>query len=70
MPVLVNGADFSSQIKQVDIVQRGDEYLLSATIDYQLSEKAKTALQNGVPLYWQLLIKLIYGIIELLIKIY
>ena len=57
MPVLVNGADFSSQIKQVDIVQRGDEYLLSATIDYQLSEKAKTALQNGVPLYWQLLIK-------------
>ena len=31
--------------------------LLSADIDYQLSARAMEALQNGVPLYWDIHIK-------------
>ena len=54
---LVSGAEFSAEIKQGDIAKRSDEYFLSVNIDYHLSEKAKTALQNGVPLYWNLLVK-------------
>jgi len=36
----------------------GDSYVLSADIDYQLSARAKEALQNGVPLFWVVQIKL------------
>jgi Domain of unknown function (DUF4390) len=30
----------------------GEDYVLTADIDYQLSEKAIEALDNGVPLFW------------------
>jgi Domain of unknown function (DUF4390) len=30
----------------------GEDYVLTANIDYQLSEKAIEALDNGVPLFW------------------
>jgi len=33
--------------------------VLSADIVYQLSEKAKEALQNGVPLFWNIQVKML-----------
>ncbi len=36
---------------------RGDNYVLFAELDYQLSEKAKEALENGVSLFWTLHVK-------------
>jgi hypothetical protein len=38
---------------------QGDSYLLSADIVYQLSEEAKDALQNGVPLFWDIQVKML-----------
>jgi hypothetical protein len=41
-------ADFT--IRNVQIGQRNEQFLVSLQIDYQLSETAQEALQNGVPL--------------------
>ena len=49
--------EFTAQVKQAEITLQGDSYVLSADIVYQLSEKAKDALQNGVPLFWDLQVK-------------
>lgn len=56
---LLSGAIFATDVKQVQTSLHGDNYLLSADIDYQLTEKAKEALENGVPLYWELQIKVL-----------
>ncbi len=48
---------FSAEVKQADVVLQDDEYVLSAQINYHLSQKAKSALQSGVPLYWDLQVK-------------
>jgi hypothetical protein len=58
----INGAasvaeGFGVQVKNAGIALQGDSYLLSADIDYRLSARAKEALQNGVPLYWDIHIK-------------
>jgi hypothetical protein len=45
-------------VKNAEIALQGDSYVLSADIDYQLSARAKEALQNGVPLFWVLQVKL------------
>lgn len=58
LPLWAYGAEFSAEVKQAEVILKGDEYVLSATIDYPLSEKAKSALQNGVPLYWRLQVKI------------
>ena len=50
--------EFSSEVKQAELTLQGDSYVLSADIVYQLSEKAKEALQNGVPLFWDIQIKI------------
>jgi hypothetical protein len=50
--------EFSSEVKQAELTLQGDSYLLSADIAYQLSEKAKEALQNGVPLFWDIQVKI------------
>ncbi len=51
--------DFAAKVTRAGINLQGDSYLLSAEIDYQLSEKAKDALQNGVPLFWSIQIRLL-----------
>jgi hypothetical protein len=49
--------EFAAEVKQAEITLQGDSYVLSADIVYQLSEKAKDALQNGVPLFWTIQVK-------------
>ena len=50
--------EFAAEVRQAEITLQGDSYVLSADIVYQLSEKARDALQNGVPLFWNLQVKL------------
>lgn len=45
---------YASEIKQVQISLQDNHYTLSTEIDYQLTEKAKEALENGVTLFWTL----------------
>ncbi len=52
------GAEFSAEVSQLESVHQGDSYALSAGVIYHLSDKAKRALQNGVPLFWDLHFKI------------
>jgi len=49
---------FSASIANVRLELIGDVYSLSADIDYRLSDTAKEALSNGVPLFWNIAIKI------------
>jgi Domain of unknown function (DUF4390) len=40
------------KVKSAEIALLDDDYVLTADIDYQLSEKVIEALNNGVSLYW------------------
>lgn len=51
--------EFAAEVKQAKITLQSDSYVLSADIVYQLSEKAKEALQNGVPLFWDIQVKML-----------
>ena len=51
--------DFASKVTQAGISLQGDSYVLSADMDFQLSDQAKDALQNGVPLFWSIQIRLL-----------
>ncbi|MCU7891824.1 MAG: DUF4390 domain-containing protein [Candidatus Thiodiazotropha sp. (ex Ustalcina ferruginea)] len=44
------GEAASFAVKDVQITHTGNDYLLNARIDYQLSDQAHEALSNGVPL--------------------
>ncbi|MGZ4978838.1 MAG: DUF4390 domain-containing protein [Methylobacter sp.] len=57
MPALSYADKFGVEVKNAEITLQGDSYVLSADIDYQLSARAKEALQNGVPLFWDIRIK-------------
>ena len=57
LPALVYADTFSVKVKNAGVTLQGDSYVLSANMDYQLSMKAKEALQNGVPLFWDIHIK-------------
>jgi hypothetical protein len=48
---------FGVEVKNAEVTSQGDSYVLSADIDYRLSTRAKDALENGVPLYWDIHIK-------------
>lgn len=48
---------FATEVKQAQMSLQGERYVLSADLDYQISDQAKEALQNGVPLFWTLHIK-------------
>lgn len=49
--------NYHAQVLQVDISRQQNEYFLTADFAYQLSPQANEALQNGVPLFWCLKIK-------------
>jgi Domain of unknown function (DUF4390) len=51
--------EFAAKVKQAEITLQGNSYALSADIVYQLSDKAMEALQNGVPLFWDLQVKML-----------
>lgn len=57
-PIPIRAEDFATTVKSVQIETQGNSYNLSADIAFQLSEKAKEALQNGVPLFWNIRIKI------------
>ena len=64
LPVLLlcptpgNTADFTARIKTADLQETTATYSLQAQIDYQLSPEAKEALHKGVPLAWDVLVKI------------
>ena len=58
LPVSCFASISSVEVKNAEITLQGDSYVLSADIDYQLSARAKEALQNGIPLFWVLQVKL------------
>ncbi len=47
-------------VELVDLSLEGSRYLLSANIDYRLTNIALEALQKGIPLYWDVRIKLVH----------
>ena len=51
--------EFAAEVKQAKITLQSNSYVLSADIVYQLSEKAKEALQNGVLLFWNIQVKML-----------
>ena len=58
LPFSGYAGEFAAEVKQAEITLQGDIYVLSADIVYQLSDKAKEALQNGVPLFWDIQVRL------------
>ncbi|WAK01672.1 DUF4390 domain-containing protein [Methylobacter sp. YRD-M1] len=56
-PVSVHADEFSASIKKAELTLWEKSYVLSADIDYQLGDRAKDALQNGIPLFWTVLVK-------------
>lgn len=58
LPFSGYAGEFTAEVKQAGITLQGDSYELSADIVYQLSEKAMDALQNGVPLFWDIQVKI------------
>jgi hypothetical protein len=58
-PFSVYAGEFNAKVKNAEITLKGGNFVLSADIVYQLSDKAKDALQNGVPLYWNIHIKML-----------
>ncbi|MGZ8175166.1 MULTISPECIES: DUF4390 domain-containing protein [Methylobacter] len=57
LPALSYADTFGVEVKNAEIAKQGNSYVLSADMDYRLSARAKEALQNGVPLYWDIHIK-------------
>ncbi|MGZ5029597.1 MAG: DUF4390 domain-containing protein [Methylobacter sp.] len=58
LPVLSYADTFGVEVKNAEISVQGDSYVLSADVEYRLSARALEALQNGVPLYWDIRIKI------------
>jgi hypothetical protein len=54
---LFTASAMATDITQAHTELSDDNYVLFADIDYQLSEKAKEALENGVSLYWTVHVK-------------
>lgn len=50
--------DFATEVKITDVDLKANYYAVSADIFYHLSDNAVEALQNGVPLFWELKIRL------------
>lgn len=57
VPLSSYAKNYHAQVLQVEIFKKQHEYFLTADFAYQLSPQANEALQNGVPLFWSLKIK-------------
>jgi hypothetical protein len=47
------------EVREIDFRLHDDNYVLSANIEYRLTDTARQALQKGIPLFWDVLIKLV-----------
>ncbi len=52
VPVVLHAKDSGVDIANAESSLLGDDYVMSADIDYRLSEQATEALSNGVSLFW------------------
>ncbi len=59
LPIAGYANDFAVKIRHAQISMSADQYALNAGFDFHLSPKAKKALQNGIPLYWNLRVRLV-----------
>jgi hypothetical protein len=51
-------ANFAAEVKHADVSYQNGYSFLAADLDYHLSPQAKEALHNGVPLSWQVNVRL------------
>jgi hypothetical protein len=58
LPASSYAGAFGVEVKNAEISEQADSYVLSADMEYRLSARALEALQNGVPLYWDIHIKI------------
>lgn len=58
IPITGFANPYATEINNAQISVQNDDYLLSADLVYKLSDDAKQALQNGVPLFWDVQILL------------
>lgn len=60
LPASVIAGEFGFVVKNAEMTLQGEEeYVLNADFDYALSIKARDALQNGIPLYWVIRVKVL-----------
>ena len=52
IPLSAYPSDTGVRISSAETALLGDDYVLTVSIDYQLSKRAMEALNNGVSLYW------------------
>lgn len=58
-PAFLHADDSKIEVRSIDFALRDGQYYLSADIHYQLTQTAREALQKGIPLYWDVLIKVV-----------
>lgn len=52
-----HASEYQAQVKHADLLPGKNEVLLNADLDFHLSPQANEALQNGVPLFWNIKMK-------------
>ena len=53
-----NASKYAAEVKHAETSLQQGKYILVADFEYHLSPQANEALQNGVPLFWSIKIKL------------
>ena len=51
--------DAATEVIDAEVTLHNNHYVVSADLTYQLSKRATSALQSGVPLFWSIQIKLL-----------
>lgn len=59
LPKTVVADEFGFAVKNAEMTLQGDHYVLNAEFDFALSMRAREALQNGIPLYWVMQVKVL-----------
>lgn len=55
---VIYAGEYQAQVKHADILLGKNEVFFNADLDFHLSPQANEALQNGVPLFWNVEIKI------------
>lgn len=55
----IYAGEYQAQIKHADLLLGKNEVLLNADLNFHLSPQANEALQNGVPLFWNIKMKVL-----------
>lgn len=50
--------EFAAQVRYAKLIETAQDYVVNAEIDYRLTPTAQEALHKGVPLAWDVLIKI------------